>query len=318
MIKCIFSDVSERDMDLLFLEEFIISEQFVKLFSDKVNETVSHIFSVQQSKVDSEHGESDMTVIAECNGEKVGFLIEDKIDAIAMPRQCKRYFLRGEKGVKCGDYDRFHVFIVAPEKYLSENDEAKHYPNQVSYESILEYFSQYDDARSQFKSQQIEQAIDKQKHGYQVIENTAVTVFWEKYIAYQKEHFSHLYLVTGGGKKGSAATWPHYNTRIKGVYLSHKSEKGYVDLTFSGTWDSVNELEAILRKALGNFEEQGVTLQKAGKSAVLRALIPILDFHHPFEEQIDDVEACFKGIDSLTKLSHMLPSDDISNVLIIN
>ena len=305
-------------MDLLFLEEFVMSEEFVKLFSDKVKETVSHIISVQQSKVDSEHGESDMTVIAECNGEKVGFLIEDKIDAVAMPRQCKRYFLRGEKGINGGDYDRFHVFIVAPEKYLSENDEAKHYPNQVSYESILEYFRQYDDARSQFKAQQIEQAIYKQKHGYQVIENTAVTDFWEKYIAYQKEHFSHLYLVTGGGKKGSAATWPHYNTRIKGVYLSHKSEKGYVDLTFSGTWDKLNELEAVLRKTLCHYEENGITLQKAGKSSALRAIVPSIDFHKPFEDQIDSVEECFETIDRVIKLSYKLPSDEISKLLNIS
>ena len=318
MIECIFSDVSERDMDLLFLEEFVMSEEFVKLFSDKVKETVSHIISVQQSKVDSEHGESDMTVSAECNGEKVGFLIEDKIDAVAMPRQCKRYFLRGEKGINGGDYDRFHVFIVAPEKYLSENDEAKHYPNQVSYESILEYFRQYDDARSQFKAQQIEQAIYKQKHGYQVIENTAVTDFWEKYIAYQKEHFSHLYLVTGGGKKGSAATWPHYNTRIKGVYLSHKSEKGYVDLTFSGTWDKLNELEAVLRKTLCHYEENGITLQKAGKSSALRAIVPSIDFHKPFEDQIDSVEECFETIDRVIKLSYKLPSDEISKLLNIS
>lgn len=315
MIKCKLSDVSERDMDLLFLEEFVISEQFVKLFSDKVNERVSRIISVQQSKVDSEHGESDMTVIAECNGVKVGFLIEDKIDAIAMPRQCKRYFLRGEKGINGGDYDRFHVFIIAPEKHLSENDEAKHYPNQVSYESILEYFRQYDDARSQFKAQQIEQAIYKQKHGYQVIENTDVTDFWEKYIAYQKEYYSHLYLVTGGGKKGSAATWPHYNTRIKGVYLSHKSEKGYVDLTFSGTWDRVNELEAVLRKTLGQFEEKGITLQKAGKSTVLRFIVPVVDFHKSFEDQVEKIETCFKGIDLMAKLSHLLSTEEMLNFL---
>lgn len=315
MIKCIFSDVSERDMDLLFLEEFAYSKEFVYLFTNIVNESNPHIISIQQSKVDSEYGESDMTVIADCDGVKVGFLIEDKIDAIAMPRQCKRYFLRGEKGIKNGYYDRFHVFIVAPEKYLSENNEAQHYPNQISYESVLKYYKQYDDARSQFKAQQIEQAIYKQKHGYQVIENTAVSEFWDKYIAYQKKHYSHLYLVTGGGKKGSAATWPHYNTRIKGVYLSHKSEKGYIDLTFSGAWDRVNELESVLRKAIGQFENMGITLQQAGKSAALRFIVPVVDVHKPFEDQTKKIEECFKGIDLMTKLSHSLLSEDIAKLV---
>ena len=80
----------------------------------------------------------------------------------------------------------------------------------------------------------------------------------------------------------------------------------------------MNELETILRKALGNFEEKGITLQKAGKSAVLRTLVPILDFHKLFEDQIDSAEACFTGIDYLTKISNMLSSDDISKLLIIN
>ena len=80
----------------------------------------------------------------------------------------------------------------------------------------------------------------------------------------------------------------------------------------------MNELETILRKALGKFEEQSVTLQKAGKSAVLRTLVPVLDFHQPFEDQVDSVEDCFKGIVYLTKISNMLPSDDITTMLIIN
>ena len=37
MIKCIFSDVSERDMDLLFLEEFVSSEEFLHIFLSKIS-----------------------------------------------------------------------------------------------------------------------------------------------------------------------------------------------------------------------------------------------------------------------------------------
>ena len=51
-----------------------------------------------------------------------------------MPEQCSRYEVRGNLGVSNGDYDEFSVFIVAPEKYLNENAEAKKYPNKVSYE----------------------------------------------------------------------------------------------------------------------------------------------------------------------------------------
>ena len=39
-----------------------------------------------------------MTVIVESGGEKIGFLIEDKIDAIAMPEQHGRYIKRETPG----------------------------------------------------------------------------------------------------------------------------------------------------------------------------------------------------------------------------
>lgn len=128
MIKCIFSDVSERDMDLLFLEEFVSSEEFLHIFLSKISLENANICSVEQSKTDVQFGESDMTVIVEKGSIKYGLLIEDKIDAIAMPNQSGRYMERGELGKKNGDYEQFFVFIVAPESYLQQNDEAKKYP----------------------------------------------------------------------------------------------------------------------------------------------------------------------------------------------
>ena len=35
-----------------------------------------------------------------------------------------RYILRGQKGIEQGDFTKFYVFIVAPQKYLSKNSEA--------------------------------------------------------------------------------------------------------------------------------------------------------------------------------------------------
>lgn len=104
-----------------------------------------------------------MTVIIEVNGERHGLLIEDKVDAQAMPEQCDRYIKRGGFGVKEGYYSSFHVFIIAPEKYLSENIEAQKYPQKVKYEDCLDYFSRDIDARKSFKLEQIKQAIHKQK-----------------------------------------------------------------------------------------------------------------------------------------------------------
>ena len=94
MVKCKFSDVSERDMDLLFLEEMASSQEFLNIFLAKIILSNAIVCSIEQSKVDVEYGESDMTVIVEKDGNKYGLLIEDKIDAVAMPNQSGRYTAR--------------------------------------------------------------------------------------------------------------------------------------------------------------------------------------------------------------------------------
>ena len=175
-----FRDVLEHDIDILILEEFSCSESFCKMFLNKVGIENATLFMTWQSKTDSELGESDMTVIFESQGEKIALLIEDKIDAIAMPEQPSRYILRGNKGLSDKEYDKYFVFIVAPQQYLDNNEKAKEYPNHISYEEIKEYFEKLNDSRCAFKLSQINSAIDKQKNGYQVIKNSAVTDFWNK------------------------------------------------------------------------------------------------------------------------------------------
>ena len=65
MINCKFSDVLERDMDLLFLEELASSVEFLNIFLSKIGLENADIIEVEQSKVDMEYGESDMTLIVE-------------------------------------------------------------------------------------------------------------------------------------------------------------------------------------------------------------------------------------------------------------
>lgn len=308
---CKFSDVLERNMDLLFLEEFVSSPEFLKIFISKINITTAQVLEIEHSKVHSEFGESDMTVIVEVNGKKHGLLIEDKIDAIAMPEQYERYVIRGNIGIENGDYESFDVFIVAPEKYLNDNIEAHKYPNQIKYEDCADYFRKQTDPRSFYKLQQIEFAINKQKNSYQAIEHAAVTDFWERYIAYQKEHYPHLWLSTSGGAKGSRASWPRYRVHIKGLYMLHKSEFGFIDLTFPNCGERTVELKGVLEKHLGDLTEIGVSLHQTKKSAALRVVVPVLDFKQPFEKVAVEVAKCFEGIEKLTSISERLPSDEI-------
>jgi len=141
-VKVEYCTVEERDMDTLFLEAFASDKGFLKVFTEKVTELKGNdslnVVNVELSKSDKD-GESDITVILEDQNKKIGLLIEDKINAIAMEEQCNRYKIRGKKGIKNGDYSVFFVFIVAPQKYYNSNEEAKKYDHYVSYEECFEY-----------------------------------------------------------------------------------------------------------------------------------------------------------------------------------
>jgi len=242
-------------------------------------------------------------------------LIEDKIDAIAQQEQASRYIERGNKGVANGDYDEYFLFVVAPKIYLDTNDEASKYPYCISYEEILRYFDSKDDNRSAFKASQIRQAIYKKESGYQPVVHYGVSDFWEKYVAYQQENHPELMLVSSAGKKGSAASWPRYRTQIKGLYILHKSEFGYVDLTFESAKERISQIDDMIKNSFGCYEKIGASIVVTGKSVALRMTAPILDFKLPFEEQKSKVKDCYRVISKMSDLANRLDVVKVLNIL---
>ena len=121
MVNYALNTVTERDMDLLFSNALASDPGFLSLFVSKAGITCINpiVTDVIISKTETRLGESDITLHLDLDGKKYGFLIEDKIDAINMPDQYRRYVRRGERGVQRGDYDRFEVFIVCPAKYYA-------------------------------------------------------------------------------------------------------------------------------------------------------------------------------------------------------
>lgn len=316
MIKCIFSDISERDMDLLFLEEFVSSQDFADIFLSKVNLLGAVVCEVEQSKTDAAFGESDITVIVEKDGTRYGLLIEDKIDAQAMLNQAERYAKRGEIGKTNGDYYEYFDFIVAPQKYLDDNAEAKKYHNSITYEECIEYFRSKDDPRSAFKAQQIEQAINKQKHGYQVIENTVVTEFWREYIAFQKEHYPKVDFRATDEPKGSRSSWAIFHTNYKKIKIYHKTNLKYVDLEFSGLGDKTAELKSMFNKAVGKLWDNELQVYRTGGSAVLRAVVPYVDFKGKFKDFTEAVDEAFRIVIKMYSILDGIPENEINELYI--
>lgn len=143
MIQIQFNNtISERDMDLLFVESITTDPGFCDLLLRKTDLAGKpfQVLGAELSKSDSDLGESDITVVVDVEGNKYGLLIEDKIDAIAMQEQHGRYVRRGEKGIKAGEYIGYRVFIICPKKYYENNAEAKLYEHIQTYEECKQYF----------------------------------------------------------------------------------------------------------------------------------------------------------------------------------
>lgn len=90
--------VSERDVDLLLIEEFASSPEFVRWFLGRVDSGPYEDVEVVRcgSSITDSTGESDAEVHVRVGRVVVAILVEDKVHAAAQPRQAERYRERGE------------------------------------------------------------------------------------------------------------------------------------------------------------------------------------------------------------------------------
>ena len=306
MISLEFNNtISERDMDLLFVESIISDPEFCRLLLNKTDLAGRpfQIVSAELSKTESDLGESDITVIIEVNGVKYGLLIEDKIDAIAMPEQHDRYVKRGEKGIKAGEYEGYRVFIICPQKYYDNNDEAKRYEHLQTYEECQEYFAGKDDLLSSLRSQQLKQAITKAKKPPVVNVNEKANAFLKQYSAYQKANYPSLDLSTKEDKNG---WWTDFRTDLGKVYINHKIREGYVDLTFPGASEKA-DLAKMIAEWARLHKISRVSVVKTKKSVMIRLHVPKLDIEKGFEfNDKDEIDQCFDAIKELTDFANIV------------
>jgi len=304
--------ISEKDMDLLIIEEFISNDKFAKIFLDKLDILDFSVLEAHHSMVDVTYGESDMLFVLESQGKIIGILIEDKIDAIAMPEQYNRYVKRAEILKESSLFSEYHIFIVAPKIYIDTNFEAKKYPNSVTYEELLDYFSKNEGVRNQYKQVIIGNAINKKLSGYIPIEDEAVTMFWQEYYRFKNEHFPQLNLNEVTGPRGANATWPWFTTENKLVKIAHKSFPGFIDLTFNKLGQYISELKNVF----SGYLDDDMTIKKTNKSACIRIKVPPIDFKKEFSTYIDEMIICLKSVDRLQNLLKKIDIDSLYEELI--
>ena len=148
--------VQERDMDLLLLEELIVSAEFREWIVKQITgERIKEFIGAWHSICDSKSEFDIVFIFLSESGKKYALFIEDKIGAMAQRNQPQRYASRGHEGIVKKEWDVSKTCIVAPKEYLEMNREAKEYNSQLSYEDISAWFLKNNSERHKFKNQKV-------------------------------------------------------------------------------------------------------------------------------------------------------------------
>ena len=299
------ASISERDIDLLVMEELSVSIEFREWFSSRVfgEPIYKSEIGAWHSVSDAQLGESDLVFLFEAvDGPRTAVLIENKIDASPQPKQGERYRLRGDKGLKEGYWEKFKTCVIAPSKYLTSSKHSESYDIEVSYEEILAYFQSRRprDERFPYKARILLEGIEQNRRGYQPEHNEEITKFVSDYFAFASKKYSHLGMQKAKPRP-AGSTWVMFYPKSlpKEASIVHQLTAGMVKIFFNGQAESFDTLqEKYGAKLLDN-----TSIDIAGKSVAISMEVPKIDpLSITFSEQLENIRPALQNISSLEKL----------------
>lgn len=290
-----FQSITERDIDLLVLEELNVSDEFAHWLVCRVKEEVvsTHIVGAWHSVVDTLLGESDLVFIYQLDDlANQAVLIENKIDAEAQPAQGERYQRRGQKGVDEGLWQDFRTCLVAPKAYINKNAEC--YDAYITYEEIMAYFVAQGDRRSLYRAQTIKDAIDKNRRGYCATICPKTTEFARQYLAYVAANFPQLN-PEPSKPRAAGHNWIHFYpvSSNKQVRIIHQIYGKSVKLQLLGQAENFEQVRA----QFYGLETSGFRIVKSGKSVNVEISVPEINIAvQPFEASMTEIETALGHI----------------------
>jgi hypothetical protein len=183
--------VTESDIDWILNIELNSNDAFRNWLAGTVFGVPPASHEGAWRSVSDRDGESDVVWrFRAADGDYRLVFIENKINAVAQPRQCERYFERGRQHLAKGYCSEVRTILIAPESYHSSDSD--YYEQRVSYEDLQEWYETQEDERSKFLASMFKTAIEKSLHtGPQVID-IEVTEFRKRYFGCFQNFFKDL------------------------------------------------------------------------------------------------------------------------------
>lgn len=318
----VFSNVGERELDFLLLEELRCSEDFRAWFlreslaelgvnqcpgSGKVRHSVH--------RTGESTGETDLLIEFDAvGGDGEGtyaILVEDKIDAQFSNRtksglsQTQRYQIELDKKVAAGDWVGGILVLVAPSGYLRSVDTSP-FGATVALEDVDAWLAKREvdssgelAVRIRHKRHVLEAASTRWRRGWAREASSTVSNMWSYYHDIASAAFADLNMTYKGGEPGDSY---HVNfkclerkdERLK-CTMWHDMENGYADLRLDGAAHRLAVLNSSLRPLL----TPEMKMRKGGKSAFIYIKVDRIDRHADPRRQEDAIRQALQAVRQL-------------------
>jgi len=277
------ASVEERDIDLLLMEEFQITDEFVAWFCAHLGILDVEPVGAWHSVSDTD-GETDLLLMIIVGTRRIGVMIENKINAPEQDRQAERYHLRGIGSCEAGKFDEYVTVMCAPQQYLDGLPADSPYQHRISYEAIADWFASCKGRRAAWRHKIMQEAMEQGRRGYTMLVNATRTTFHMEYWEHvQRNHPRiHMHRPTNKGSKSNWIIMKGHDFP-KGVKIHHKVDQQTVELGFQGR--RVEEIS----DAKSDWPEDILIIQK-GKTASLMIRVPTIDLEVAVALQIDAIE----------------------------
>jgi hypothetical protein len=293
--------VTERDVDLLLMEEFHISDEFVGWFCGELGLYDVSPAGAWHSLSDTD-GESDLLLRVLKEERRIGILIENKVAAPEQDLQAERYHLRGIKLRENGKLDDYVTVMCAPSRYLDGLRQDSVYQHRVSYERIAAWFGRQEGRRVAWRHQIMLEAIDQGRRGYTMVVNKAATEFHLAYWEHLRRRHP-LIQMARPTNRGSKSNWIILKGHDfpKGVNMHHKFDQQVMEIGFSK-----RKVADIL--ALKSDWPDDIFVVQKGETASLAISIPAIDMSLGLEAQLPAVEKALDAAYRLMPYASLFPT----------
>jgi hypothetical protein len=192
---------TERDVDLLLIEELKCSSDFVRWFANKIASVTGASINFTASDVThSKRRTYNRREIDICVRLKVPaglatiLLIENKLDTSEQFEQAESYRTEARQFAQNGEARAAYTVIVCPGAYARQNATfSSKFDALISYEDISAYLAERSQqpgelgARLKHRHEMLEQAITKSRRGYEAVPLPVIEQFNAKYVALAKK-----------------------------------------------------------------------------------------------------------------------------------